>query len=30
LDAAIRLALSEAHVDVVFLAGYLKRLGPAT
>ena len=30
LDAAIRFALSEAHVDVVFLAGYLKRLGPAT
>lgn len=30
LDAAIRLVLSAAQVDVVFLAGYLKRLGPAT
>jgi phosphoribosylglycinamide formyltransferase-1 len=30
LDAAIKLALSSAQVDVVFLAGYLKRLGPAT
>jgi phosphoribosylglycinamide formyltransferase-1 len=30
LDAAIRAALSAAQVDVVFLAGYLKRLGSAT
>jgi phosphoribosylglycinamide formyltransferase-1 len=30
LDAAISAALSGAQVDVVFLAGYLKRLGPAT
>ena len=30
LDAAIRAALSGEQVDVVFLAGYLKRLGPAT
>jgi phosphoribosylglycinamide formyltransferase 1 len=30
LDAAISAALSAAQVDVVFLAGYLKRLGPAT
>ena len=30
LDEAIRLALVEAGVDVVFLAGYMKRLGPAT
>jgi len=30
LDEAIRAALSAAQVDVVFLAGYLKRLGPAT
>jgi phosphoribosylglycinamide formyltransferase 1 len=30
LDAAIRATLIEAQVDVVFLAGYLKRLGPAT
>jgi len=30
LDAAITAALSAAQVDVVFLAGYLKRLGPAT
>jgi phosphoribosylglycinamide formyltransferase 1 len=30
LDAANRAALIEAQVDVVFLAGYLKRLGPAT
>lgn len=30
LDAAIKLALSAAQVDVVFLAGYLKRLGPVT
>lgn len=30
LDAAISAALSAAEVDVVFLAGYLKRLGPAT
>jgi phosphoribosylglycinamide formyltransferase 1 len=30
LDVAIRAALSAAQVDVVFLAGYLKRLGPAT
>jgi phosphoribosylglycinamide formyltransferase-1 len=28
LDAAIRDALVEAGVDVVFLAGYMKRLGP--
>ena len=30
LDAAIRDALAAALVEVVFLAGYLKRLGPAT
>lgn len=30
LDAAIRAALSAAQADVVFLAGYLKRLGPET
>jgi len=30
LDAAIMAALAGAQVDVVFLAGYLKRLGPAT
>jgi phosphoribosylglycinamide formyltransferase-1 len=30
LDAAIGAALSAARVDVVFLAGYLKRLGPVT
>lgn len=30
LDAAIRAALVDARVDVVFLAGYLKRLGPET
>jgi phosphoribosylglycinamide formyltransferase-1 len=30
LDAAISAALSGGQVDVVFLAGYLKRLGPAT
>jgi len=30
LDAAIGAALSADRVDVVFLAGYLKRLGPAT
>jgi phosphoribosylglycinamide formyltransferase-1 len=30
LDAAIKAALVEARVDVVFLAGYLKRLGPET
>jgi phosphoribosylglycinamide formyltransferase 1 len=30
LDAAITAALQAAQVDVVFLAGYLKRLGPAT
>jgi len=30
LDAAIRVALVASQVDVVFLAGYLKRLGPAT
>ena len=30
LDAAIREALAAAQVDIVFLAGYLKRLGPAT
>jgi phosphoribosylglycinamide formyltransferase-1 len=29
LDAAIRDALRAAHVDVVFLAGYMKKLGPA-
>jgi phosphoribosylglycinamide formyltransferase-1 len=28
LDEAIRSALTEAHVDVVFLAGYMKKLGP--
>lgn len=30
LDGAISAALSAAQADVVFLAGYLKRLGPAT
>ncbi len=30
LDAAIGAALVAGQVDVVFLAGYLKRLGPAT
>jgi phosphoribosylglycinamide formyltransferase-1 len=30
LDAAIGAALSAGRVDIVFLAGYLKRLGPAT
>lgn len=30
LDAAISEALSAGPVDIVFLAGYLKRLGPAT
>jgi phosphoribosylglycinamide formyltransferase 1 len=30
LDAAISGALAAAQADVVFLAGYLKRLGPAT
>jgi phosphoribosylglycinamide formyltransferase 1 len=30
LDAAISAALSADRVDIVFLAGYLKRLGPAT
>jgi phosphoribosylglycinamide formyltransferase-1 len=30
LDAAIRAALLDARVDVVLLAGYLKRLGPET
>jgi phosphoribosylglycinamide formyltransferase-1 len=30
LDAAIKAALVDARVDVVFLAGYLKRLGPDT
>src|SRR5580765_857936 len=30
LDAAISAALSAGQVDIVFLAGYLKRLGPAT
>jgi phosphoribosylglycinamide formyltransferase 1 len=30
LDAAISAALSAGRVDIVFLAGYLKRLGPAT
>jgi phosphoribosylglycinamide formyltransferase-1 len=30
LDAAIRDALQRADVDVVFLAGYMKRLGPHT
>lgn len=30
LDTAIRDALAAAHADIVFLAGYLKRLGPAT
>jgi phosphoribosylglycinamide formyltransferase 1 len=30
LDGAIAHALAANHVDVVFLAGYLKRLGPAT
>lgn len=30
LDRAIVEALSEQRVDVVFLAGYMKRLGPAT
>ncbi len=30
LDAAIRQALRDAQVDVVFLAGYMKKLGPLT
>ena len=30
LDAAISEALTAAQADIVFLAGYLKRLGPAT
>src|SRR5262245_22990859 len=30
LDTAIAAALVAANVDVVFLAGYLKQLGPAT
>lgn len=30
LDNAIRLALTEAGVEIVFLAGYMKRLGPST
>jgi phosphoribosylglycinamide formyltransferase 1 len=30
LDAAIKAALVDGWVDVVFLAGYLKRLGPGT
>src|SRR5215467_9371816 len=30
LDAAICSALQRASVDVVFLAGYMKRLGPRT
>jgi len=30
LDAAISATLSAGQVDIVFLAGYLKRLGPAT
>ena len=30
LDAAISEALTAARADIVFLAGYLKRLGPAT
>ena len=30
LDAAIRETLTAAQAEVVFLAGYLKRLGPAT
>jgi phosphoribosylglycinamide formyltransferase-1 len=30
LDAAIMAALREANVDVVLLAGYMKRLGPNT
>ena len=30
LDAAIKGALVDARVDLVFLAGYLKRLGPET
>jgi phosphoribosylglycinamide formyltransferase-1 len=30
LDAAINAALAAGQVDLVFLAGYLKRLGPAT
>ncbi len=29
LDAAITATLAERHVDVVFLAGYLKHLGPS-
>jgi phosphoribosylglycinamide formyltransferase-1 len=30
LDAAICGALQRAHADVIFLAGYMKRLGPRT
>jgi phosphoribosylglycinamide formyltransferase 1 len=30
LDAAICEALQQAHADVIFLAGYMKRLGPRT